>query len=296
MSSSIKAFFPVVYIYPNLPLLHCTLLSRYKRFLADVSIQEKDNSCYTKTIYCPNTGPMLTLIPPDNMSPSCYISGSTQTNRKYEYTLEMICQGNTWVGIHSALANKIVENALNKGLIEECRGFATLQREIKLGDSRIDFKLSWTSTPDVLQSCSNIGNIGISQQKSLKRKRAASKSSSASDSLELSNESKISSMLIEVKSVTLAIKNENTYHNSAQFPDTISERARKHVVALTSHVRSGGKAALLFIIQRDDCHSFSPCDIDKEYVKLIHEASLAGVQILSYAVQLCPESGEIVMR
>lgn len=73
----------------------------------------------------------------------------------------------------------------------------------------------------------------------------------------------------------------------ALFPDTVSQRAQRHVRELTALVRKGGKAALLFIVQRSDCVAFAPCkEKDPEYASLVAEAALAGVKLLAAAVTL----------
>lgn len=45
----------------------------------------------------------------------------------------------------------------------------------------------------------------------------------------------------------------------ALFPDTVSERAQRHVRELTALAVAGGHAALVFVVQRDDCSAFAPC-------------------------------------
>lgn len=79
---------------------------------------------------------------------------------------------------------------------------------------------------------------------------------------------------IEVKSVTLAAG------RRARFPDSVTERGRKHLEVL-SHLRSrGARAALLFVVQRADCDSVEPAgDIDPEYQEALYRAAEAGVEI-----------------
>ena len=51
-----------------------------------------------------------------------------------------------YVGIHSALANRIIANALAANLVQEFAGYTSMKREVKLGDSTIDFELIFGST------------------------------------------------------------------------------------------------------------------------------------------------------
>lgn len=73
----------------------------------------------------------------------------------------------------------------------------------------------------------------------------------------------------------------------ALFPDTVSQRAQRHVTELTALAQQGGRAALLFVVQRGDCVAFAPCkERDPEYAALVAEAALAGVKLLAAAVTL----------
>mmetsp|Transcript_17866 Transcript_17866/g.17192 ORF Transcript_17866/g.17192 Transcript_17866/m.17192 type:complete len:134 (+) Transcript_17866:1027-1428(+) len=59
------------------------------------------------------------------------------------------------------------------------------------------------------------------------------------------------------------------------------------------HVQEGGRAGILFLIQRDDCISFSACARDPAYGVLLHEAFVAGVSILPYHCRLDPTKGTV---
>jgi sugar fermentation stimulation protein A len=82
----------IIYTY-DVPLLRAVLLKRYKRFLGDVVME---STATPSTIYCPNTGSMLGLIPPGVESPQCMVSLSTGSARKYPHTLEMILINREW--------------------------------------------------------------------------------------------------------------------------------------------------------------------------------------------------------
>ena len=211
-------------------LVRGVLVERYKRFLADIdfgsggdsgptasspatsrhfkqSAQQQQQQRTLTTIYVPNTGSMYSLLNPHNPNPVVYCSvatGESAAKRKYANTLEIVQLATTsgrfvWVGIHSALANKMVESALSLGLIEEMRGFSDLQREVavQIGteeESRIDFRLLWGS---------GVGKYGSGGKRKRERENLGS-----------SNEEAVErSVLLEVKSVTLAVG------STAQFPD-----------------------------------------------------------------------------
>ena len=92
----------VIYRYEKLMI--GALKQRYKRFLADISIADNPEHL---TVHCPNTGSMLTLIPPHNMNPECVFSASNNLSRKYPHTLEYINLNSTWVGIHSGIDSMV---------------------------------------------------------------------------------------------------------------------------------------------------------------------------------------------
>lgn len=261
----------IVYQYAS-PLVFGHLIKRYKRFLSDIEIDggieapsavSNSSGDNHTTVYCPNTGSLLTVINSNLSSKQpCVVSQSKNTNRKYEHTLEMIGINGVWVGIHSALANKIVYNALQEGLISECNGFTQILSEVSTSrDCKIDFQLLF-------------GNI-IDK----KRKRSNLATSTASDD----------HMLLEVKSVTMKRLETST----AEFPDCVSARATKHAKFLTTHVKSGGRAAIVFLIQRSDVDAFTISSLDPEYQQAIHEAKTNGVLILPYTCQLVPQTSNI---
>lgn len=78
----------------------------------------------------------------------------------------------------------------------------------------------------------------------------------------------------------------------ALFPDTVSDRAQRHVRELTALATAGGAAALVFVVQRGDCSAFAPChEKDPTYARLVHEAAAAGVMLAAVMCHLDPEAG-----
>ncbi|KUO55153.1 MAG: XRE family transcriptional regulator [Alphaproteobacteria bacterium BRH_c36] len=125
-------------IFPS-PLRRGRLLKRYKRFLADI---ELDNGG-TITASCPNTGSMMGLSDPGI---NVWVSASDSPTRKYPYTLELvennIGNATTLVGINTGHPNRIVAEAIGKNRIPALKGYASLKREQKYGKaSRIDILL-----------------------------------------------------------------------------------------------------------------------------------------------------------
>ncbi len=79
-------------------------------------------------------------------------------------------------------------------------------------------------------------------------------------------------MLVEVKSVTLV------QHGLALFPDAPTVRGTRHVRELEQAVRSGTRAAVLFVVQRDDARAVAPhAGIDPEFTRALQSAAASGV-------------------
>jgi len=86
---------------------------------------------------------------------------------------------------------------------------------------------------------------------------------------------------VEVKNVTLKLNGE------AQFPDSVTERGQKHLKELIEIKKSGLRAAMLFIVQREDVQKFRPAvSFDPQYATLLQEAKNLGVEILVYQCRM----------
>ena len=121
------------------PLLRGTLIQRYKRFLADVRLD--DGQLVTAT--CPNTGSMMGLAVPGAV---VWLSQSDSPTRKYRHTWELVeadlGKGPTLVGINTGHPNKLLAEALEARRVKALVGYPGFRREVKYGkNSRIDLLL-----------------------------------------------------------------------------------------------------------------------------------------------------------
>lgn len=211
------------------------MIRRYKRFFADVETEDGR----VLTVHCANPGSMRGCA-----TPGAAVRCSTSDNekRKLRHTLEMIRVGRAWVGLHTILANRVAKLALEREVIDELAGYATLASEVRASEkSRLDFRLD-DRGPD-------------------SRDRRP--------------------VWVEVKSVTLA------EGSLALFPDSVTERGRRHLEELAKLREAGERASLLFLVQRADCDRVSPADdIDPAYGTALRDAVARGVEVFAIGARV----------
>ena len=214
------------------------MIQRYKRFLADVRLD--DGRLVTAT--CPNTGSMLGLTAPGSV---VWLSESDSPTRKYRFTWELVeadlGRGPTLVGINTGHPNKLVAEALTARRIKALAGYPSLRREVKYGrNSRID----------LLLECARKGLC-----------------------------------YVEIKNVHLSRR-----HGLAEFPDSVTERGKKHLLEMSDMVRAGHRAVMIYLIQRGDARRLALArDVDPGYGAAFDAAAAAGVEAIALRCRMSPE-------
>lgn len=224
------------------PLIPARLERRYKRFLADVTLDDGSRL----TCHCPNTGSMLGCAEPGSR---VWLSHSDSARRKYAHTWELVeVAGGVRVGIHTGRANGLVREALEGQLVPSLADYGTIRAEARLPDSRTRFDFHLTDHPDA------------------------------------------GAAWVEVKNVTAAVDD-----GVALFPDAVTSRGTRHLDALRGIAETGGRAVLLFCVQREDVREVRPADaIDPAYGKALRRARDAGVEIHALGARVAPD--ELVLE
>jgi len=125
--------------YPT-PLQSATLIKRYKRFLADVILENGEEV----TIHCANTGAMTGCGDPGD---TIWYSTSDNPKRKYSRSWELTEKSNgDMICINTARANQLAKEAIQSAAISQLTGYESLSTEVKYGNenSRIDILLDDT--------------------------------------------------------------------------------------------------------------------------------------------------------
>ena len=113
-------------------LIKGKLLKRYKRFFADIKVNNK-----IITAHCPNTGSMQGLLDQGN---EVLLTEHNDPKRKLKFTLEIIKVKKRFVGVNTHRANKIVNHGLENKLISEFKNIKNIKPEFKFSDdTRFDF-------------------------------------------------------------------------------------------------------------------------------------------------------------
>lgn len=117
------------------PLFPGTLIKRYKRFLADIVLEDGR----TVTVHCPNSGSMKGCANPGSR---VFVSRSSNPNRKFPFTWELVESDGFWAGINTGLPNRLVREAIDNSTITELQGYESIRPEVAYGEhSRIDLLL-----------------------------------------------------------------------------------------------------------------------------------------------------------
>jgi sugar fermentation stimulation protein A len=102
-------------------------------------------------------------------------------------------------------------------------------------------------------------------------------------------EYKNSCCYVEIKNVSLVEEDGNYY-----FPDSVTERGRKHLHELMEMKLLGHRTVMFYFVQRSDGNILKPAaHIDHDYTRSLKEAYAKGVEILVYKTDVSPQKIEL---
>ncbi len=239
------------------PLRRGRLIRRYKRFFVDLEL----DGIGEVVAHCPNTGSMR----------GCLVEGapvlahhSDDPKRRLAWTWVAVEVDGVWIGVWSAKAETLVAEAIAEGeLLPELAGYPRVATQVAYGGDR-----GKRSRIDLLLSRGGEAVVTPGRRRRVPEYRGDER------------------VYVEVKSTTMRLG-----PGVAAFPDAVTERGRKHLGELQDVVAAGHRAALVLVIQRDDCPRFAPADgIDPAWGAALREAVAGGVEVYAVAATIGAEA------
>ena len=133
------------------PLVSGRLIQRYKRFLADIELDDGR----VVTAHCANPGAMIGLKDP-GLRVWLEPNDDPKKKLKFGWRLAQLA-GGAWVGIDTSIPNKVIKEALQAKQIMELTRYDTILPEQKYGtNSRVDFLLQEPSLPNAYVEVKNV--------------------------------------------------------------------------------------------------------------------------------------------
>lgn len=125
------------------PLNSARLIQRYKRFLADITLNDGTDT----TIHVANTGAMSGC---GSTGDKIWYSTSDNPKRKLPKSWELTERDGHFICVNTIRANQVIELALQNKMIPELSEYSDIKREVKYGqeNSKIDFLLTQPEKPD----------------------------------------------------------------------------------------------------------------------------------------------------
>lgn len=125
------------------PLVPAILIRRYKRFLADVRLDDGQEV----TAHCANPGSMMGLAEPGT---KVWLEPNDDPKKKLNYGWRLVEHSNGhFTGVDTSLPNRMLRAALDARQVPGLDTFSTLRAEVPYGEkSRVDFVLSTENQPD----------------------------------------------------------------------------------------------------------------------------------------------------
>lgn len=133
------------------PLVRGRLILRYKRFLADVTLDTGADV----TAHCPNPGAMTGLAEPGT---PVWLEPNDNPKRKLRHGWRLVeLAGGGFAGIDTGVPNRVVGEALAARRIPALAPYSHIRPEVRYGEkSRVDFLATGDGLPDFYLEVKNV--------------------------------------------------------------------------------------------------------------------------------------------
>ncbi|MAQ81818.1 MAG: DNA/RNA nuclease SfsA [Maritimibacter sp.] len=153
------------------PLVPARLIRRYKRFLADVRLEDGTEV----TAHCPNPGSMMGLADPGMR---IWLEPNDDPKKKLKYGWRLVEHDTgDFTGIDTAVPNRMLKDALIARAVPGLAAYDQVRPEVKYGEkSRVDFLLSANGLPDAyveVKSVTLLRQPGVAEFPDAKTTRGA---------------------------------------------------------------------------------------------------------------------------
>lgn len=217
-----------------------TFIHRDNRFRVQVKVKGQ-----IEPAHLPNSGRLEELLVPGRRVWLAPADLGRNPKRRTAYDLALVEYAGRLVSVDARLPGHLIAEALRQDRLTGFQGYTEMQREVRLGASRLDFRLQAQAEKPACW--------------------------------------------IEVKSVTLVEE------GTARFPDAPTLRGQRHLNELTHVIDKGERAAVVFVVQRDDAQRFAPHDeADPDFGQLLRQATRTGVEIHAWRCRVTRKSIRLV--
>ncbi|GAW93010.1 DNA/RNA nuclease SfsA [Calderihabitans maritimus] len=130
------------------PLVPATVVRRMNRFVAAVKVGDGEARAHV-----PNSGRLEELLTPGNR---VLLQRQLGSHYRTAYRITLAYAPGTWVSVDASIPNRLLHEALEKGLLSEFQGYNRVLKEQTYGSSRIDFVLEGLGKPKVLLEAKSV--------------------------------------------------------------------------------------------------------------------------------------------